>query len=130
MINAKEVNRIFEDCLVKTLPTDGQRVVEVGGIVQTVVFDVASLERNSQGVREMLKQLPSEFFSDSGGGWSFLNMCVTKDGVQWGEHPDMEQLMMLGIGLGYVSMPLPREMWAVLPGGMPYIVINAEVKQS
>ena len=36
----------------------------------------------------------------------------------------MEQLFVLGMGLGLVKYGLPRSMWNVLPGGMPYISID------
>jgi hypothetical protein len=36
----------------------------------------------------------------------------------------MEQLFQLGIGLGLAKWQLPPEMWGVLPGGMPYVVIE------
>jgi hypothetical protein len=72
----------------------------------------------------LLNELPSSFKKDIGGGWSFLQACETKDGVQWGEHRNMEQLFVLGMALGKVRYCLPRDLWQVLPGGMPYLVIE------
>ena len=80
----------------------------------------------------MLVELPNEFMEESaggGGGWSFLNTCYDKNGDQWtGMHLTMEQLFQLGIAAGVASYVMPRQMWAVFPGGMPYIVIHAEPK--
>lgn len=55
-------------------------------------------------------------------GSSFLNACVDRDGVQWGEHVNVDELVMLGQGIGKLKFCLPRERWDVFPGGMPYIV--------
>ena len=38
----------------------------------------------------------------------------------------MEQLLTLGIGLGYAKYLMPREMWKMFPGGMPYFQIDLE----
>lgn len=74
----------------------------------------------------MLADLPDEFMQEKGGGWSFLNMCMTKDGEQWGEHPNMEELMVLGCGLGLMKLQLPRAVWSSLPGGVPYLSVNLQ----
>jgi hypothetical protein len=39
-------------------------------------------------------------------------------------HATMEQLILLGVGIGKVKSLMPREMWDVLPGGMPYYVVE------
>jgi hypothetical protein len=73
----------------------------------------------------MLLQLPDSFQKDSGGGYSFLEACNNKDGNQWtGLHLRMEQLFSLGIATEQVSYCLPRENWSILPGGMPYLVVD------
>jgi len=38
----------------------------------------------------------------------------------------MEQLVCLGIAIGRVGYNLPKENWDILPGGVPYIVIDME----
>jgi hypothetical protein len=55
------------------------------------------------------------------GGATFLNACVDKNGTQWGEHRNIDQLLCLGIAIGKVSFPMPKEMWSMLPGGMPFV---------
>jgi hypothetical protein len=73
----------------------------------------------------MLSDLPDEFQASGGGGWSFLNACMTKTGEQWtGMHPTMDKLFMLGIAAGKARWLMPRDMWSVLPGGMPYVSVN------
>lgn len=73
----------------------------------------------------MLNELPMNFMQSGGQGWSFLNMCVDKNGNQWtGSHEIVDKLVCLGIASGYANFVLPRGMWKILPGGMPYIAID------
>jgi hypothetical protein len=102
---------------------DGAVVVE--GVVGGFGFHPERLEQQRENVRSMLACLPDEFRKSKGGGWTFLNACNTRAGNQWGEHTDMNALFCLGIGLGLASFQLPREMWSVLPGGMPYVAVDA-----
>jgi len=56
---------------------------------------------------------------------SFLNMCIDKNGNQWADlHRTMDELVALGIATGKLSFLIPREMWSILPGGMPYLIVN------
>ena len=69
----------------------------------------------------MLSQLPEEFMASKGGGWSFLNACMTNTGATWTSlHQVMEQLFMLGMSVDMVICLLPRELWHCLPGRVPY----------
>jgi len=73
----------------------------------------------------MLNDLPDNFKNDFGGGWSFLNMCEDKNGVQWTDfHATVDELVCLGLSIDKMSYLMSRDMWNVLPGGMPYLVIN------
>jgi hypothetical protein len=73
----------------------------------------------------MLLELPDTFMKTKGGGWSFLNACMNKNGEQWTAfHPKVQELFCLGLALDICSYTLPREMWKVLPGGMPYLVVD------
>jgi hypothetical protein len=76
-------------------------------------------------IETMLDELPDEFKKTGGGGMSFLNACNDKHGNQWTDlHQRMEQLFQLDIGIGKVKCLMPREMWGILPDGMPYYVVN------
>ena len=128
MIKSDRVSEIFEDCLFKDSEVvEGKPIVEplVGkGVIMDFGFHPARLPTYKIEILDMLKQLPDSFMRSKGGGMSFLNACNTKDGVQWGEHRNMEQLFALGEALKLVSYPMPKSMWNILPGGMPYIIIN------
>ena len=73
----------------------------------------------------MLAELPNQFQADKGGGWSFLSACDDRNGHQWTDyHQRMEQLFQLGLALGLVRCPVPRDAWSMLPGSMPYYVVD------
>lgn len=105
---------------------DAGPLVWVDGIVNRFRLSGNRLEEKRADIEAMLRQLPPQFMVAGGGGWSFLQACLRADSVHWGEHPDMERLFALGLGIGVVVEPLPREIWNALPGSMPYYVINLE----
>ena len=132
IIDPQEVEKAFLDCLYKK--EEMQRIegmpegaVIVEGIQDKIGFHPGRLEKKRAKVTEWLKVLPYQFRKNGGEGWSFLNACIQENGVQWtGLHQRMEELFCLGIGLGLVKYMLPRETWSVLPGGVPYYVIDVE----
>ena len=130
IINAEEVLEAFIDCLYRESELTGIEGVPgdailVEGIMAKFGFQPARLEEKRDIVTEWLAALPEAFRKDKGGGWSFLNACNQENGVQWtGLHERMEQLFCLGMGLGLVKCQLRRDLWAVLPGGMPYYAID------
>ena len=132
IIDPQEVEKVFSDCLYKKEEMEGvddvpKDAVIVEGIVSKFGFHPGRLEEKRKKVIEWLKALPHQFRKNDGGGWSFLNACEQENGVQWtGLHQRMEQLFCLGMGLGLVECQLPRKMWVVLPGRMPYYVIDVE----
>ncbi len=128
LIDPIKVHAAFTDCLFKEkeiteqhVPPEGAVIVQ--GIIHQVGMHPDRLESHRDEVKGWLKSLPNEFQKSGGGGWSFLNACVDKEGEQWGEHDDMDHLFILGMGLKLVESQLPREMWDSLPGGMPYYIV-------
>jgi len=125
-LEPSNVEEIFLDSLYKEGENHDDAVV-VNGIMITVGFHPGRLASHKEEVRELLSQLPDEFHAEvpNAGGWSFLNACNNAEGELWtGEHRVMEQLFLLGEALDLVSCLLPREMWDVLPGGMPYYMVK------
>lgn len=125
----QRVEEIFMGCLFSD-DEDKSNMVVVEGVVMTVGFHPDRLESHRADVIELLSQLPDEFHSSSGGGWTLLNACVTKDGVEWtGDQMTVDNLFILGMGLGVVSCLLPREVWSALPGGVPYYMVIDPVSE-
>lgn len=139
-LNPTRVTEILTDCLfteeetreITALGLDPAEEAAAGtphfriaqGIIHDVAFHPERLESHRGEVREMLAELDDSFKQTGGGGMSFLNMCMDRHGEQWtGLHQTQEQLCLLGIALGLARWVLPREMWQVLPGGMPYLVV-------
>lgn len=133
MINPEEVDTVFRDCLVTAVSEDPAECLVVEGIVISVGFAPPKLESYREKITRWLRQLPIGYQPISeggGGGWSFLMACDDRFGNQWtGLHQRMEQLFMLGIGLGLVSYCADREFWNVLPGGMPYLLVDLTPKE-
>lgn len=129
ILTAKAVDEIFMDCLFrdeevsKDAPEPPPGAVIVDGIRHQFALHPERLESYREQVKALLAELPDNFQADKGGGWSFLQACMTKDGEQWGEHMNMEQLFVLGIGLKLAKWQLDRAVWPALPGGMPYVVV-------
>jgi hypothetical protein len=128
MISSERVEEIFFDSMFKDEEiVNGEPTTEpvkVIGIVRNCGFHAERLNSHKQEVKEFLSQFPDDFYKSKGGGHTFLNFCNLKDDTQWTDlHIRMEQLMQLGIGLGLIEYCAPREVWKVLPGGMPYITI-------
>jgi len=103
------------------LPVDA---IKVDAIVRRFAFDPIKVAANKVRIRGLLAELPTQFFKDSGGGWSFLNGCVDKHGNQWGEQKAVAELFALGQAAGFVTCLMPREIWGLLPGGVPYYMVD------
>lgn len=131
-LTSVNVTNTFMNCLFKEGESH-ENYVDAPGIIHYVGFHPERLKEAKEDVIDYLSQLPNEFMdakNGGGGGWSFLNACYTKDNVHWGEHIHMEQLFQLGCALGLAECVLPREMWKVLPGGVPYYVVKLPNKDN
>lgn len=123
-LTVENVSRIMKECLYKEdEPITSPTVVH--GVVRTFGFNPAKLQLHKKEISEMLDYLPETFHESTGGGWSFLNACMTKDGKQWGEQPNVEELMVLGMAINKVNLLMPHDLWHLLPGGMPYFSVKA-----
>ncbi len=101
--------------------------VTVDGIMREYHFSPSALEEFRETVVGWINQLPDEFLESKGGGWSFLNLCTTKDGALWtGMQSTMEDLVAISKGLGLADYLFPRDVWEVLPGAVPYVVFRTK----
>jgi hypothetical protein len=123
-LSAEAVEELFKRCLAKT--AEG---IIVEGIITKAAFSPKAIEGYRAEIGALLAELPDPFLESGGGGWSFLNACDDRHGRQWtGYQRTMEHLFMLGLASGLVTELLPREMWQVLPGEMPYYAVHREVR--
>lgn len=126
-LTSDKVRNIFLDCFFEDSvgAINAVNAVLVEGVLHNYGFDPQKLKDHENEIIEMLNELPRNFHStNGGGGWSFLNACEDKNGNLWGEHVNVEQLLVLGLAIGKASFLFPKDMWQLLPGGMPYFSIN------
>jgi hypothetical protein len=117
-INPNAVVDLYESVL-------NENGAEIAGVLFIHRIDIDKLKPSDAIVRGWLALLPDEFRMDKGGGWSFLNLCNDRNGVQWtGLHQTMDQLFVLAAALGRAKFLLPRSLWSSLPGGMPYVGVD------
>jgi len=122
-LDAKRVRDILVNCLFKEDPEPGTQYIPVIGITVNLGFRVDRINEYSGEIKELLNELPDGFKESSGGGWSFLQAYVDKDDNQWGDHKNMEELMMLGVASGWAGYLLPKDLWCALPGSVPYFAV-------
>ena len=123
-LTSENVEQVFMDCLYQA-GEDTAAHIKAEGIMSTVGFHPDRLSGYKEDVQIMLQCLPEEFYK----GWSFLNACNDKDDYQWTDlHQRMEQLFQLGIGLGLAKWQMPRTMWSILLGDMPYVIVSQKLK--
>ncbi len=123
-LTSENVERVFRECLSDEKEGDNVCLVEAVRANVKMAMRRDKLKFYQEEIQGMLMQLPRKFRETDGGGWSFLNLCTREDGAQWtGSHAMMEKLMILGIGCGNMKNLLPKPMWNILPGGMPYLAV-------
>jgi hypothetical protein len=124
ILTANNVHNIFTECLFED--SENKENHKIGeGVMVKVGFHPGRLEANNVFINEMLDELSDDFKEAGGGGMSFLNMCNNKNGNQWADlHQTMDELVCLGNAIGKLSFTAPKDLWSVLPGGMPYLTIK------
>ena len=126
-LTTQNVEDVVKDCLYDDENEDTSNAIEVMGAINAFGFNPENVKRNKQNIKDMLSELPDEFQQEMGGGWSFLNAAQNKNGEQWGEHSDVELLLVLGLATEQIRYSIEdREMWAAFPGGMPYFMVVEE----
>jgi hypothetical protein len=129
-LSAENVERIFFDCLMPENLTDEQiekiKFISTEGVSIGGDFQVKELNKHRQRITEMISQLPETFLQHEGGGWSFLNLCLNKDGQQWTDsHEVCDMLVCLGLAIDKIEFNIKdRSKWWSMPGGMPYVFIK------
>lgn len=91
------------------------------GITMNIGFDPNNLNKFREDIKSMVLQLPG-----IAEGNSFLNMCMDAEGHHWGEHRNIEELILLGQAIDLIECAAPRDMWDIFPGGMPYYMLKTD----
>lgn len=120
-LTAQRVDEIVKDCLFENREdiTD-ENSVKAHGAMATFIFNKEKIAERQEEIFGLLSCLPDAFTNPAKGGHSFLAACMDKQDRQWGEHTNIEALLCLGLASGQVQYCAPRELWGILPGGMPY----------
>jgi hypothetical protein len=123
-LTSEAVDEMMKACLfAEDEPMDDAVMVE--GIINNYAFHPVRITEHADEIGQMLAELPTAFQASGGGKWTFLNACMDRHGEQWtGLHQQQERLFALGIAAGKARWVFPREVWAALPGGLPYVSVN------
>lgn len=125
----KTLSQRVHDLMIECLNSEEEGALIVDGIVTNYGFNPLKIEANKEEIRSILNEMPPEFHANGGGGMSFLNLCMTKDGVHWAEHPTMGSLVALAIAANLESYTMDRSLWGILPGGVPYVSFDTRVPE-
>lgn len=127
-LTAGNVEHIFFECLNESM-SDKNDAITVQGIQITPAFNPERIAARRDDIISMLDELPDPFHVGSGDGWTFLNMCIGRNGEQWTDlHRTCDYLLCLGIGIGAIEYTIKqRDLWRMFPGEMPYITINTNI---
>ncbi len=129
-LTKENVSKLFVKCLFtekeveeatkagETVPT--LEAVIVHGAVGSFGLHPERLKTVREEVVSLLQQLPEEFHE----GTTFLNAVLTKDCTPWGEQRNANELLVMGMGLGYVKEMLPKQFRHSLVGGVPYYQVT------
>lgn len=128
---AKEIDSIVSYCLFKEEEVVGgppADAVIVDLIQSKMGFHKGRVTEKREEIRALLNEMSPDFHKNGGGGMTFLNLCNDKNGNQWTDfHATMECLIAIGMAVGMAEFCLPKEMWAMMPGGMPYVMFDTTI---
>ncbi|MCK5285925.1 MAG: hypothetical protein KAJ58_01715 [Candidatus Pacebacteria bacterium] len=117
VLTKERVESIFMDCIFKSGESVGS-YVPAQGIHSSVGFHPRRIIEYQNEIIEMLDELPDKFREIEGA--PFKDAYYDKNGKQWTcIGTMMEQLFQLGLAIGKVSFQNSREVWPLLPGGLP-----------
>lgn len=123
-LSAENVQATMTNCLYGEIEKSQDDAIMIDGIANGFVLSKKKVENHKKDIESMLRKMPTQFRRQYGGGWSSLNACMDEHGHHWGEQIHVEALFVLGMAIKKVECQMPKEMWPILPGGMPYYVIN------
>lgn len=123
-LTSNNVEAVIKDCLYKEGETPSADYITAKGIMRSFGFKPDKITAHTDDIKSMLDQLPYQFKRESGGGWSAINAVNDNKGNQWGSQQCVDNLICLGLAINAIEYLMPRDLWVVFPGGMPYFVIK------
>ena len=127
MINATRLHEICLDSLFNEEELkEGVEYCPGYGVLHNFGFKPEKIEEYAEEVKDILSNLEEGFFTPH--GESFLKLPFDKMGQQWGEHANAEELVLIGSATGYVDFSIPRIIWNLMPGSVPFITVSKERK--
>jgi hypothetical protein len=138
VLNNERLDAVMTEVMLSEAEAESPETVCIPGygIIHHFAFKPERLEARAEDIHQMLLELGpsyrqvSDDHPENKGGMSFLNMCMTESGVQWtGLHAQQEKLFALGCASGWAISPMPKIVWHMLPGGMPYFIVLNERRE-
>lgn len=129
MINYEQVRNIMCDCLFAEMPADDTKCIGIPSVTRLFALNPSKVELHRSEIFTILRELPLEFWDQKSGGkdgYTFMSLPFDRDGNQWGEQVNADELMTLGLATGYMRYMFPIEMWTMLPGKVPYLIISED----
>lgn len=125
-LTADRVRQLYARCARPEGSTKLSRLnVEVEAWMLRHTFSIRWIQKNREEIIRALLSLPDGFRADVGEGGSVLAMRERGDGSAWTDDKnDVERLIALGMAAGLVTFCAPRDKWAKLPGGLPYVRVE------
>lgn len=97
-------------------------VIIVQSCLMSYAFVAERIESHRSELQDIIKELPTQFLSTGGGGWTFLNLPTDASGEQWGEQWQADLLFSACKALNLAGFCVEdREIWQAMPGGLPYV---------
>lgn len=123
----RSIKEQVDDLVLDCLNGKEEGALKVEGLVHGFGFNPEKIQQHRDEIKALLDLMPLEFHPvqlGGGGGHSFLNLPCDREGNQWGEQRDAEALLCLGIAAGMATILVPRELWSMFPGAVPYCGID------
>lgn len=92
----------------------------VNAVMINIALHTGRVEKYRQLVIDCINNVDPKFAK----GYSFLALCEDREGRQWGEHRNADELIALAMALGMCKFCADRSLWSRMPGGVPYLYLN------
>lgn len=127
MIDQNEVNKIFDECMLKEHEQISNPIIGIG-LECDYHFHPERLEAHRPKITAMTKHLPDKLKrSQNPHGLSAIHLAeVGNHGKKWTEcQLDVCELLALGNALQLIKLPVAkRKLWPNLSGGKPFVIIE------